>query len=232
MKVVQGGRRVNPVLDSPARSIPDSEAWRAWLPEETSHDAPASGMPRTTVALTGPAEPQPHVPATPGGLPARPMPGTAELWVVGASGGSGESTLAELVPTWEATDHAWPQVSQSAPATCVLTARTSVRGLLAAQAALTQWAGSRTDSSVQLLGLVLVADAPGRLPPPLRDLAKLVRGGAPRTWSVPWVEAWRLGVPVVESTPRVVGRLVSQVSSLIGPATAGVQPHHAREHTS
>jgi len=32
---------------------------------------------------------------------------------------------------------------------------------------------------VRLLGLVLVADTPGKVPAPIRDLAKVVGGGAP-----------------------------------------------------
>jgi len=48
---------------------------------------------------------------------------------------------------------------------------------------------------VELLGLVVVADAPGRLPKPLRDLTDLVTGGAPRAWRVGWQEKWRQGNP-------------------------------------
>ena len=86
-----------------------------------------------------------------------------------------------------------------------------------ARAVLTQWA-SRTVPHIELLGLVLMADAPGRLPRPLRDLSKLVAGGAPRTWSLPWVEAWRLGqAPALDDLPRQVRRLVKDLVSLTAP---------------
>ena len=44
---------------------------------------------------------------------------------------------------------------------------------------------------MQLEGLALVPDVPGRLPKELRDLIQVVSGGVPRTWTLPWVDAWR-----------------------------------------
>lgn len=75
----------------------------------------------------------------------------------------------------------------------VLVARSHVSGLRAAQAAAAQWASRRLPSSVRLLGLAVVADAPGRRPKPLRDLLDLVAGGFPTWWDLPWVEGLRLG---------------------------------------
>ncbi|MFN8185200.1 MAG: DUF6668 family protein [Candidatus Nanopelagicales bacterium] len=155
------------------------QSWRTWVPDQAAADAPA---------LTGPGQPLLMLEADPA-LPIVPTALVAEMWVVGAHGGAGESTLAGLVDTWLPAEHSWPQ--STLPATCVLTARTSAAGLLAAQAALRQWAAG--DTPVALAGLVLLADAPGRLPGPLRELAGLVAGGAPRCWSIPWIEQWRLG---------------------------------------
>jgi len=140
-------------------------------------------------------------------LPIVPTRCLAELWVVGAHGGSGESTLAGLVDSWLPAEHAWPDAPL--PAGCVVTARTSVAGLLAAQAALRQWAAG--DTPVALAGLVLLADAPGRLPRPLRELADLVAGGAPRCWSIPWIEQWRLGEPHLT---RHVTRLIRDLTAI------------------
>lgn len=68
---------------------------------------------------------------------------------------------------------------------------------------------------VELLGLVLVADAPGRLPKPLRDLMKIISGGYPRTWYVPWVESWRQGDdPTPDASPREVRKLVDDLRIL------------------
>jgi len=147
-------------------------------------------------------------------LPVQAVDEAAALWVVGAHGGAGESSIAQLVDGWAAAGHAWPELPGGAAASCVLVARTNVRGLLAARSALTQWAGSGAGTSARLVGLILVADAPGKLPPVLRDLAKVVSGGAPRVWEVPWLDRWRLGDPVTEGVPRSVSKIVSQLRSL------------------
>lgn len=164
------------------------------------------------MAATGPVAPQLHVDLPEDALPLRSTPDAATLWIVGAHGGAGESTIAALTDGWSAAGHAWPVTSGPAP--CVLAARTNVRGLLAARTALTQWAASGAGPSVRLVGLLLVADAPGKLPQPIRDLAKVVSGGAPRVWEVPWVESWRLDDPGTERMPRSVSQLVSQLRSL------------------
>lgn len=173
---------------------------------------------------TGPVAPQRGVPAPDRvdqlAIVERAAP--AELWWVGAHGGSAESSLAALVPEWSSADHAWPYVrGQQVPARVVLTARSNVRGLRAAQAAATQWASGLVPS-VEVVGLVIVADAPGRLPKPLRDLAQVVAGGVPRTWSVPWIEPWRLGErPSLPAAPREVRRLVDDLRVLLRPGAAG-----------
>jgi hypothetical protein len=65
------------------------------------------------------------------------------------------------------------------------------------------------------MGLVLVADAPGRLPKPLGELKHLVSGGYSKVWEVPWVEAWRLGDPPSHvNTPKDVRRLVNDLRAL------------------
>ena len=176
------------------------EGWRDWVP--------VAALPEPAPPVTGPAGPLPMLEADPA-LPVVPEGRTAALWLVGAHGGAGESTLACLVPDWQAAGHAWPE-SAAGPAACVLTARTSAAGLLAAQAALRQWAAG--DAPVDLAGLVLLADAPGRLPRPLRDLAGLVAGGAPRCWSIPWIEAWRLGEPHLTGD---VTRLIRDLTAVI-----------------
>lgn len=154
---------------------------------------------------------------------------TAPLWVVGAHGGSGESTLAALDDGWQASEHAWPELANRAPAWCVVVARTHVPGLLAARTALTQWAASGAGMSVRLHGLVLVADAPGKLPQPIRDLAQVVGGGAPRVFDVPWVEAWRLGDPTTQGIPGPASKLVRTLRSLTATATAGADPLRIQE---
>lgn len=153
----------------------------------------------------------------PGLLPLVPVPPIPGIWVVGAHGGSGESTLAAQVDAWEDTDHSWPTLTAAqGRCLCVLVARTNVTGLRAAQRALTQWAAGAVGPQTTLAGLVLIADAPGRLPRPLRDLAAHVAGGAPRTWQLGWSEAWRLGeLPTPSERPRDLRGLITDLDGLL-----------------
>lgn len=181
------------------------------------HTAPPdeSGMSRDVPHTTTPAAQPDTEPVTSSrrGLPIQEQPHSAVLWVVGAHGGAGESTLAALDPTWRPAQHAWPLIDPTPR--CVLTARTNLSGLLAAQAALTQWASPATRPPVELVGLVLLADAPGKTPKPLRDLAALVAGGAPATWHVPWVEAWRTDPVDFATAPSAVTRAVAALRQLL-----------------
>jgi len=148
----------------------------------------------------------------------------APLWWVGVHGGAGESTLAQLVPGSRPAQHAWPLPSEPGPGTrvpVVLVARSHWSGLRMAQNAATEWASSTTPG-IELLGLVVMADAPGRLPKPLRDLAKVVGGGVPRIWRLPWVQEWRLATgaadDITRTQPRPVARMVSDLTRLLQPA--------------
>ena len=100
----------------------------------------------------------------------------AAVWWLGAHGGAGESTLEELFSGSRAAEHSWPlTAAERPPARVVLVARTHARGLVAAQSAIREWAAG--DVPVLLLGLVLIADAPG--PAPARPAAA---GGSDRRW--------------------------------------------------
>ncbi|MGW7514256.1 DUF6668 family protein [Streptomyces sp. NPDC054796] len=107
-------------------------------------------------------------------------------------GGAGVSSLERAISGGRDANRAWPTASTSQ--SVVLVARSTAHGLEAAQHAAQQWA-SRMVTGVELLGLVVVADAPGKRPRLLRDRVRLVSGAVPRLWEVPWVEQWRLGEP-------------------------------------
>lgn len=88
----------------------------------------------------------------------------------------------------------WPVPDAPAVANVVLVTRSHANGLRQAQAAAWQWASGALPT-VRLLGLAVIADAPGRRPKPLRDLLQLIAGGVPQVWDLPWVEELRLGDP-------------------------------------
>lgn len=191
-----------------------------WISRQTSPEPVTSDRSVVPPAqVTGPLAPQHGVPAPDrvDQLPVYDHPRGATLWWLGTHGGAGESTLAALVPDWPAADHGWPRPPDGPPVRVVLVARTNERGLRAAQAAATQWAAGLVPH-VDVIGLVLMADAPGRLPKPLRDLAQVVGGGVPRMWSVPWIESLRLGESLtLSNVPREVRRLVDELSALLTP---------------
>ena len=174
---------------------------------------------RAAVSATGPTQPQAlaSVPAPdqvdqlPSLVPVKP----AVLWIVGAHGGAGESSIAGLDDLWDEGRHAWPAGPTHEHRAVVIAARSNAHGLLKAQAAARQWAAGMVPG-VTLLGLVVVADAPGRMPRPLRDLRQLVAGAYPRVWDLPWIETWRRGGTIApESQPRELAQLREDLYALL-----------------
>ncbi len=200
-----------------------TQAHNPWLGTPAAALSPVP--PPVPPHVTGPTAPQRGIPAPAleDQLPIYEQDRSAPLWWLGAHGGSGESTLAALVPEWLAAGHGWPQTPGPAPVNVVLTARSNTRGLRAAQAAATQWAAGLVPN-VNVLGLVILADSPRRAPAPLRELAQLVSGGVPRTWSVGWVEAWRMQpVPSLSGAPSDVRRLIDDLHTVLHHGAAGTR---------
>jgi hypothetical protein len=145
-------------------------------------------------------------------LARRTMTSSAALWITGTHGGAGESRIADLLHGARVTDHCWPVLQDGSTPRVLLVCRADMRGLTAARSALTQWAAGATPE-VDLLGLAILADAPGKTPTALRDFATIVGGGAPRLWTRPWVEAWRHG----DNTPptaREYQRFITDIAAL------------------
>jgi acetyl-CoA acetyltransferase len=136
------------------------------------------------------------------------------VWWIGVHGGAGESTLEEIFCGSRAAGHRWPVAPPGTPpVVVVLVARTDARGLRAAQSAMQQWQAG--ELGLLVVGLVLMADAPGRLPRALQHLASVIGGGVPRVWSFPWVESWRTGeVPSRSNSPKQAERLLADLRSV------------------
>lgn len=164
--------------------------------------------------VTGPLVPQRSVQAPSQGqlLEVYRPEARSGLWVIGAHGGAGETTFSSLVDSWACTEHRWPQLDTVSPV--VVLCRSNASGLRAAQSVGCQWAAGGAPD-VAMLGLVIIADAPGRLPRVLRDLGRVVAGGFPRVWHLPWVESWRLGhTPTRDHAPGPVRSLVRDLNVL------------------
>lgn len=194
---------------------------------------PAPQTPNLMVTPSGPQRPQPGLPSAAGPRMMTFPASSGALYVVGAHGGAGETTIA----AWSAAragagrwpvSASWPPGGQPRPdggeLDVVLVARTHAAGLTAAASVLSQWASGRLPAN-RLHGLVLVPDAPGRLPKPLSDLALVVAGGAPRSWLLPWLDPLRLLVDPSAATaagirlPRSVLRFTRDLQGLSANAT-------------
>ncbi len=133
------------------------------------------------------------------------------LFVLGAHHGAGEKTLARVLPGCRAAGHAWPIAPQGLPpARVALVARTSAAGLRAAQTAITHWMSGTVRA--ELAGVILSADAPGKLPAPLTELVEVVTHAAGgRIHQIAWQPPWRLE----STTPDA--RVARHLQSLIPP---------------
>ena len=191
-----------------------------WVKATTPGDGVAAPVisARMPAPLTGAAHPQSGVgaPDAADRLPRWAITAPSILWVVGAHGGAGESTLSALISDSRPTEHAWPLTNEDGGHSprVLLACRSHMSGLKAAQTALREWAsGSAPD--IELLGLVVVADAPGKLPKPLREFVAILGGGVPRLWRLPWVDAWRLGDLKTAQAPKEVHKFLTDIGSLL-----------------
>ena len=156
---------LNPWITRPAPADgADTAAPEAHVPPAAVISAPLRGMVEPDAADR---------------LGRRTVAGSAALWVTGAHGGSGESRIADLIGGARATGHCWPVLQDGGKPRVLLVCRADMRGLTAARSALTEWV-SGAAPAVDLLGLAVLADAPGKTPKPLRDFTAIVGGGAPR----------------------------------------------------
>ncbi|MEU6349887.1 DUF6668 family protein [Streptomyces sp. NPDC047072] len=126
---------------------------------------------------------------------------------VGTHGGAGVSTLAAVYGGHDG-GRDWP--GPGAPTSVLLVARTHAHGLLTARRALEVFRRGEAPPGLDLDALVLVADAPGRLPKPLAQQLRELES-AIDVHRVPWVPAWRLGD--LDSTPP---RETAALSRLMG----------------
>ena len=168
----------------------------------TAVASPARWLPATQLSVTSPPtgrrrEPAPALSLPAPGLVSPPPAGRTlgasahridEITLLGAHGGAGVTSLLRAGLDQVAVDagRCWPRAGL-----VLLVARTSTSGLEWARDLARQHASGRA-GDVELLGLVLVPDAPGRLPARTSGLRDLVSGAFSRTWHLPWIEPWRL----------------------------------------
>ncbi len=147
----------------------------------------------------------------------RPRPAGGPGWLLGVHGGAGVTCLQRAGVELADAERTWPAVdavsAEPPPTGVVVVCRSTVAGLHAARDAAIEHASGAAPAGVVLAGLVVVADAPGRLPAELRALRATVGGTFPCRWDVPWLAEWRLALPAGPlPAPPVVGDLARCVS--------------------
>jgi hypothetical protein len=124
-------------------------------------------------------------------IPAQPPAAQeAAVTLLGTHGGSGAGCLSALLPRADLGEKGW---SCAGIHPVVLVCRSSHRGLTSAQDHAREHRDGDCGRNVPLLGAVVVAASPGRVPTPLRRLEQLLSGALPVLGHVPWMDAWRLG---------------------------------------
>ncbi|OPG02427.1 hypothetical protein B1R27_32570 [Streptomyces sp. GKU 895] len=118
-----------------------------------------------------------------------PAPTARRFSWVGTHGGAGTSTLSFVYGGHDC-GRDWPGPAD--PRSVLLVARTHAAGLAAVLGALEVFRRGAAPQGLDLDAVVLVADAPGRLPKPLAQQVKVIESVID-VYRVPWVPAWRLG---------------------------------------
>ncbi|WP_329412608.1 hypothetical protein OG802_20875 [Streptomyces sp. NBC_00704] len=109
-------------------------------------------------------------------------------WVA-THGGAGTSTLAAVYGGHDS-GRGWPGAGD--PPSVLLVARTHAAGLESVLRTLEVFRRGEAPAGLDLDSVVLVADAPGRLPRPLAQRVRAIEDVID-VYRVPWVTEWRLG---------------------------------------
>jgi hypothetical protein len=135
----------------------------------------------------------------------RQLPVTTRRFAwVATHGGAGASTLAAVFGGHDAGRN-WPRPEQDEPGSVLLVGRTHAAGLDAVSHTLDIFRRGDAPPGLDLDAIVLVADAPGRLPRQLTQRIKVI-SSVIDVYRVPWVPAWRTG-DLMGPLPREIAPL-------------------------
>ncbi|MCZ4610295.1 hypothetical protein O3S80_42355 [Streptomyces sp. Lzd4kr] len=133
----------------------------------------------------------------------------SEVGWVKAHGGAGASTLAEAVGGVDIGGR-WPRPSAGEPSRFLIVGRTNAHGLQSVSRVLGALEEGNASPKLELLGVVLVADAPGLLPLSLLRRIRVIRS-VTHVHRVPWIPAWRVG-----DEPTTLPRQLASLITLVG----------------
>ncbi|MFJ1567689.1 DUF6668 family protein [Streptomyces erythrochromogenes] len=154
------------------------------------------------------ASPQPF--AHNGILASAPPPEASSFSWMSAHGGAGATTLATVFGGFDAGSQ-WPDPAAGGSGRILLVARTHASGLQAVSQVLDMIRRDEQPPGAVLQAVVLVADAPGRLPPELAKRIKVI-SSVVEIHRVPWVPTWRMG-DLSGPAPRELSRLSKLVNN-------------------
>ena len=114
------------------------------------------------------------------------------VWLLGAHGGAGISTLGHVLDFASECGQKWPAPLQGESPFVAIVARERVDSLDMAGDLIRQHVSGMAGNST-LLGLITIADRPGRkIPREIDQTRKIVGGLAPTTWRIEWIEHFTL----------------------------------------
>lgn len=112
------------------------------------------------------------------------------VWLLGAHGGAGVSTLAHALAPAGDCARFWPAVLEDESPFVVVVAKETIEGLTRAHDLLRQWHCGMAGTRAHLLGLITVAHAPGDAPSAVRRYLDVIDVAAPARWRVDWQKDW------------------------------------------
>ncbi|MEU1533036.1 DUF6668 family protein [Streptomyces fagopyri] len=152
--------------------------------------------------------------APPGAEHGQVLAGTRRFAWVATHGGAGTSTLATVFGGQD-TGRDWPRSARDESCSVLLVGRTHATGLEAVSYTLDIFRRGEAPPGLDLEAVVLVADAPGRLPRPLAQRVKAL-ASVVDVHQVPWVPAWRIG-DLGAGPPRESTALARLTASAVRP---------------
>lgn len=119
-------------------------------------------------------------------------PGPPLVWLLGAHGGAGVSTLAHVLAPAADCGRRWPCAAVEESPFVVLVCRESIDGLTATHELLREYHSGQVAPDVCLLGLVTCAHKPGRIPAEIARYLRIVEPLLPNggRWRIAWQDAW------------------------------------------
>ncbi|NNH73660.1 hypothetical protein HLB23_28055 [Nocardia uniformis] len=127
----------------------------------------------------------------------RPVPHSGArapmVWLLGAHGGAGVSTLERVLAPAADAQRRWPAVLDGESPFVVIVARETLDGLARAHELLRQHRAGNAGPS-HVLGLITCAHQPGRVPLDIRRYRRVIDELVPEggSWRVGWQPAWPL----------------------------------------